>query len=346
MLLENSYSHYSKNKGKMSHHKKKLLADFESDHIMMTLPYMHRKKQYYTKLCDIYLSLNKIFLESKINQTIVLSENYNNTIPVILNHKSVTKQYYDCDDIWLRDYTPKIYFSGNIKKMINYDFNAYGEKYPYIRDNGFKNNLNYSFDEINMDNFVLEGGNLEFSGSGIIITNITCINKNNKNNNINVEKELDNMKTQLEVKELFTIDLPEIKGDDTNGHIDNYVRFLTNDTIVYFASKDKDYCNYEIACELEKQIEVILNKSALINRAIPLYHSKVDELIKDGKIYPYSKLNFIASKDLFIFPYIYKNKDFIESDIESLNIKSKVHVINSEASLIEYGGLHCLTANI
>ena len=34
------------------------------------------------------------------------------------------------------------------------------------------------------------------------------------------------MITQLEVTELFTIDLPGIIGDDTNGHIDNYVRFI------------------------------------------------------------------------------------------------------------------------
>ena len=346
MLLENSYSHYSKNKEKMSLHKKKLFADLESNHIMMIFPYMHRNKSYYEELCNIYLSLNKIFLESNIKQTIVLSKNHKSAIPITFNHSSVTKLYYDCNDIWVRDYMPKIYLCGDTKKMIRYNFNAYGEKYSYIADNNFKNIVNYPSSEINLGDFILEGGNLEFSKSGIIITNIACIKKNNKKNTIDIETELNKMSTQLQVSELFTIDLPEIIGDDTNGHIDNYIRFIQNDTIVYFASKDKSYCNYDVARELEKQIEVILNRSKLIKRAIPVYHSKIDELVINKRIHPYSKLNFITAKDLFIFPCIYKNKDSVELDIESLDLKSKVYVINSEASLIEYGGLHCLSANI
>ena len=76
------------------------------------------------------------------------------------------------------------------------------------------------------------------------------------------------------------------------------------DTIVYFASKDKSYCNYDITYELGKQIDDILNKSTLIKKAIPVYHSKIDELVSNKIIYPYSKLNFIAAKNLFIFPCI------------------------------------------
>ncbi len=101
--------------------------------------------------------------------------------------------------------------------------------------------------------------------------------------------------------ELFTINLNGIIGDDTNGHIDNFIRFIDNETIVYFASKDKSYCNYQLACKLKKQVKDIVDRSKIIKRAIPLYHSKDDELIKNGKIYPYSKLNFIATTDALFF---------------------------------------------
>ena len=100
----------------MSLHKKKLFADFESNHIMMIFPYMHRNKGYYKELCNIYLSLNKIFLESNIKQTIVLSKNHKSTVPIAFDHSSVTKLYYDCNDIWVRDYMPKIYLCGDTKK--------------------------------------------------------------------------------------------------------------------------------------------------------------------------------------------------------------------------------------
>ena len=148
----------------------------------MILPYMHRNKSFYKDLCDIYLTLNKIFLETKTKQTIVLSKDRESDIPMRFDHSSVTKLYYDCDDIWVRDYMSKIYLSGGAKKKITYNFNAYGEKYPYIADNNFKNILDYSSDEINLNDYVLEGGNLEFSENGVIITNIACIKKNNKKN--------------------------------------------------------------------------------------------------------------------------------------------------------------------
>ena len=231
--------------------------------------------------------------------------------------------------------------------MIRYRFNAHGGKYDYNNDNNFKEIFNYVSDEIDIDNFVLEGGNLEFSARGILITNMHCIKKNNiANYTINTEEEINRMIEKLGISELFTINLNGIIGDDTNGHIDNFIRFIDNETIVYFASKDESYCNYQIACRLEKQVEDIVDRSKIIKQAIPLYHSKDDELIKNGKIYPYSKLNFIATTECFIFPCISSNRESLQHDLDGLPSKTKIYVINTEAALTEYGGLHCLTANI
>ena len=221
------------------------------------------------------------------------------------------------------------------------------EKYDYKNDNNFKEIFNYASDGINLDNFVLEGGNLEFSARGVLITNMHCIKKNNiANYMINVEKEINRMIEKLEISELFTINLNGIIGDDTNGHIDNFIRFIDNETIGYFASKGESYCNYQLACKLEKQVKDIVDRSKIIKRAIPLFHSKDDEFIKNGEIYPYSKLNFIATTECFIFPCISNNRESLQHDLDSLPSKTKIYVINTEAALTEYGGLHCLTANI
>ena len=77
-----------------------------------------------------------------------------------------------------------------------------------------------------------------------------------------------------------------------------------------------------------------------------MYHCKDDELIMNGKIYPYSKLNFIATTECFIFPCISSNRESLQHDLDGLPSKTKKYVINTEAALTEYGGLHCLTANI
>ena len=336
-----------KNNEKMSVVKKKLWADYESNHIVMVHPHMHREKSQYGDLCTIFCNLNKIFINNKTKQTIVFDKNGKFQNLYDLRDPSVSKIFYNCDDIWIRDYLPKIYISEGSKKMIRYRFNAYGEKYNHKNDNKFKEIFNYVSDEIDLDNLVLEGGNLEFSARGILITNMHCIKKNNlANYRINVEEEINRMIEKLGIREFFTINLNGIIGDDTNGHIDNFIRFIDNETIVYFASKDESYCNYQLACKLAKQVRDIVDRSKIIKQAIPLYHSKDDELIKNGKIYPYSKLNFIATKECFIFPCISNNRESLQHDLDVLPSKTKMYVINIEAALAEYGGLHCLTANI
>ena len=74
---------------------------------------------------------------------------------------------------------------------------------------------------------------------------------------------------RLGISELFTINLHGIIGDDTNGHIDNFIRFIDNETIVYFASKDESYCNYQLACKLAEQVKDIVDRSKIIKQAIP-----------------------------------------------------------------------------
>ena len=336
-----------KNNEKMSVVKKKLWADYESNHIVMVHPHMHREKSHYGDLCTIFSNLNKIFINNKTKQTIVFDKNGKFQNLYDLGDPSVSKIFYNCDDIWIRDYLPKIYISDGLKKMIRYRFNAYGEKYNHKNDNKFKEIFDYVSDEIDLDNLVLEGGNLEFSARGILITNMHCIKKNNiANYTINVEEEINRMIEKLGIREFFTINLNGIIGDDTNGHIDNFIRFIDNETIVYFASKDESYCNYQLACKLAKQVRDIVDRSKIIKQAVPLYHSKDDELIKNGKIYPYSKLNFIAAKECFIFPCTSNNRESLQHDLDGLPSKTKMYVINTEAALAEYGGLHCLTANI
>ena len=326
----------------------KLFADYESDHIVMIYPHMYQERYFYKNLLDIYTKLIDIFNKNDIEYTVVTKNKYDH-MEILLESIDFPKNTikYECDDIWVRDYLPKIHIANNNKEFINYDFNSYGYKYSYTKEVNLKDMFEYQFVEAGLDDIVLEGGNLEFSSDGVILTNINSILKNNRSNNNQYFKDkLLKAKNKLEVSELFIFDVPEIIGDDTNGHIDNLVRFIDANTILYFASKDTSYHNYPLARKLEGQIENIVNKSKIIKNAIPIYHDKNDEFVVNNKIYPYSKLNFIATQNTFIFPSLEKNKYSIELEIKSLPIKTQVYTINCEAALLEYGGLHCLTANI
>ena len=54
----------------------------------------------------------------------------------------------------------------------------------------------------------------------------------------------------------------------------------------------------------------------------------------------------LLTKNILVIPCINSNKDSIYSDLEDIDIKNKKYILNCEAALFEYGGLHCLTANI
>ncbi len=332
----------------MSKISNKLFADYESKHIIMTFPSMHNKEYYYDELVSIYIKLCNIFSMNNIKQTIVVN-NKDSHYKKFLNsiNAKINVLIYNCNDIWIRDYYPKIYIHNHDKRTINFDYNAYGEKYRYVEDNDFKDFYKIYASELDLKNIIFEGGNLEFSSKGVLITNKNSFIKNN----INLKEDdiflaLNDLKKKIDIPELYILNSYPLLGDDTNGHIDNLVRFISDDTLLYFASLDKTYCNYDIAYELEQQIRIIHKKSKVIKNIIPIYHSENDTFIKNNNIYPYSKLNFIATKNCFIFPTIKNNESTINNDLKILPIKKNLYTINCEASLLENGGPHCLTVNI
>ncbi len=326
----------------------KLFADYMSNHIMMTYPWMHQKYKYYNDLVMIYKNLFEIFAKNNIKQTLILPDKkiYDNyLLNLIENNVDIIK--YTCNDIWIRDYYPKFYFNFQDKKMIKYNYNGYGKKYAYSKDNNLKKIINSDIIGIDLKDTIIEGGNLEFSSKGVLLTNKKCLVKNNiKYTEKEIIKKINIFKDKINLLEIFMIDIDPIAGDDTNGHIDNLVRFIDDETIVYFASDDKEYINYGIASQLKEQIQDIFKKSSIIKNIVPIFHSNNDLLIKNNKICPYSKLNFIATNNCYIFPSIGINEHDMRFQLDNLNLDKKFYLVNSETSLLENGGLHCLTTNI
>ena len=98
----------------------KLFPDFKSQHIMMVHPYMYKRKDYFIDLIKIYKDLNNIFLSNNIAQTIILDDNSILSDYYMESQDSYVQTInYNCDDIWIRDFMPKLYICGHEKKRIN-----------------------------------------------------------------------------------------------------------------------------------------------------------------------------------------------------------------------------------
>ncbi|MDC0415062.1 agmatine deiminase family protein, partial [Gammaproteobacteria bacterium] len=172
------------------------------------------------------------------------------------------------------------------------------------------------------------------------------IQNNHKYSGDEVLDKLIFLKNRISFDELFTLEIEPIKGDDTNGHVDNLVRFIDDENLVYFASTDKSYINYNVAKELKNQLKFIKKKSKKIKNIFPIFHDDRDIFCDNDKYYPYSKLNFLITSNCVVFPSITSNHLSILDDLRDLPILRKKYNINCEASLLECGGLHCLSMNI
>lgn len=325
----------------------KLLADYNSNHIVMVYPAMHNEFFYFEDIKKIYLEISVILSKNNVCQSLIVPEKYSSEdsfFQALSPNVEIIK--YNCDDIWIRDYHPKLYSTMEGLKKIDFDFNGYGEKYAFSNDNNYKYILDKYDSDFDLKGYVIEGGNLEFSSKGVVITNQNSFIKNNyKYSGKNIIDKLMLLKKKIPFNELFVLELDSIKGDDTNGHIDNMIRFIDDENLLYFASTDKSYINYDLAKELKMQLEFIKKKSKIIKNIFPIFHDDRDTLY-DNKFYPYSKLNFIVTSNCIIFPSIKNNDTSIMDSLNDLPVSKIKYNVNCEASLMEYGGLHCLSMNI
>ena len=142
------------------------------------------------------------------------------------------------------------------------------------------------------------------------------------------------------------IDIQELTGDDTDGHIDNLVRFKNDTTLLYMSTNEKDHPDYELLKNLEKQLGKLIKNSNNINDMIPIDHNYQDVVRnRNGSILPFSYLNFIMIGDLIIFP-VNLNTDIQKKKyLEELFPDKNIYFIESSALLNEFGSLHCCSNN-
>jgi len=326
----------------------KLLADYVSNHVVMVYPSMHKKLPHYEDMKNIYSQISNILSSNNIHQSYIVPEDYIDDTSFFKKlNPNIKIIKYNSNDIWIRDYYPKLYSSNEGLKKISFDFNGYGEKYLFENDNNYKYTLDKYNSHFNFKGYVIEGGNLEFSSKGIVITNKNSFIENNQKHPCDkIMDKLMFLKDEIPFNELFTLEIEPIEGDDTNGHIDNLVRFIDDENLVYFASTDKSYINYNVAKELKNQLNFIKKKSKIIKNIFPVFHDDRDIFCDNDKYYPYSKLNFLITANCVLFPSITSNHLSILDDLRDLPIFRKKYNINCEASLLECGGLHCLSMNI
>ena len=250
------------------------------------------------------------------------------------------------NDAWCRDHGPAFLINPNnpVPKMIvDWGYNAWGNKYPpYNLDDVIPTLIGR---ELNIPvihpGIVMEGGSVEFNGKGTLLTSTACLLNDNRNPHLNQEQIEQYLSDYYGVKQILWVD-EGIVGDDTDGHIDDTVRFVNEDTVVTVVETNKQDENFDLLQQNLKQIKQmrLLNCKQLNIIELPM----PSPIIWEEQRLPASYANFYISNAAVVVPtYRDKNDQVVLDILSKVFTDRKVIGIDSTDVIWGLGSWHCLS---
>ena len=254
-------------------------------------------------------------------------------------------------DSWIRDYGPlTIKNNSGERLMTRWQFNGWGGKYgdDYKKDSLATVGLSkYLKSKICDVDFVLEGGSIEVNGKGLLITSTNCLLNENRNANYSkTEIELI-LKKHLGIKKVIWLS-GEIKGDDTDGHIDDAVRLVADNTVVCIREQNKNDENYHAIESLYQDLckESDQDGNPLKVVALPMPEPVYDEY-QEGMRLPASYANFLITNNKVLVPVFNCKQDHEALQVLQEIFKTrKVVGIYARHLISGFGAVHCLSMQL
>ncbi len=257
------------------------------------------------------------------------------------------------NDTWIRDYGP-LAFENNTTgrlQMADFTFNGWGMKFAADKDNQVCRKLfadGLFAPEIELCNhlrFVLEGGSVESDGLGTILTTRHCLMEANRNAGYEAEQFINLWIDFMGSRRLLMLEHGQLEGDDTDGHIDTLVRFLTADTLVYTQCTRPEDSHFAELEAMEKELKQFRGIDDTPYHLLPLPLPSAIHAA-DGHRLPATYANFLFVNGAILLPVYGVPED--EEALRTLQAATPRQVIpiNCRALIEQHGSLHCATMQI
>lgn len=326
---------------------KRLPAQWERQRLVL-LSFPHPKTDWKDALPNAFTPFIRIAQAISYKEPVyIICHNKEEIASLFCNHFNMTFIEIDTNDTWIRDYGYISIYENDKLKLLDFNFNAWGNKFEYSLDNS----VNYLLHKkgymgtipLQKIDFILEGGSIDSDGNGTILTTTSCLlSRNSGKNREEIEKKFQEW---FGVTKVLWLENGALEGDDTDGHIDTLARFINKETIVYLKSEDKEDIHYKPLEKMEKELKEFKTKENKPYNLIPLPMTK--PIYKDKKRLPSTYANFLITNYALIYP---KYNDINDIKVEKIfkSIFPNKEVIGVDCRiLIEQGGsLHCSTMQI
>lgn len=260
---------------------------------------------------------------------------------------------YPCasNDSWARDHGPLAVETEEGFKLLDFQFNGWGDKFPHELDNQVSQKLfsqnAFPYAAIETQDWVLEGGSIEVDGQGTLMTTTSCLLNKNRNPGLSKADIEARLSCAFGIKKINWLDYGYLAGDDTDGHIDTLARLCPNNTIIYTACDDEQDEHYDELKKMEAQLKLFTNANGDPYRLLPLpWAGEVLGDESDVRL-PSTYTNFLIVNEAVLVP-IY-NLPMDEDALEVISQAFPGYEIFGIpcSSLIEQGGsLHCITMQL
>lgn len=318
------------------------------------LSWPHKEASWPGKINSIYPSycefIRILTLGEKVRINVVDEQMKNFALQHLINAKVDLKQveffYHPTNDAWCRDHGPAFLVNpdADIKKIIvDWGYNAWGNKYPpYDLDDVVPSLIGKHYNiPVLHPGIVMEGGSVEFNGRGTVLTSSCCLLNENRNPHLNQAQLEQYLVDYYGVEQILWVE-DGIEGDDTDGHIDDTVRFVNEDTVLTVVETKLNDANY---APLQKNLKN-LNQMRLLNgKQLNVIELPMpDPVIYDDMRLPASYANFYISNKHVIVPIFKSNNDEKALEIISGAFPGREIVgIDSTDIIWGLGSFHCLS---
>ncbi len=323
-------------------------------HTATWLSWPHKEASWPGKIQTIYPNYALFIKELTRGETVcinVLDEAMKNFATAVLNKENVDLSkvnffYHPTNDAWCRDHGPAFLINPNAeqkKVIVDWNYNAWGNKYPpYDLDDVVPTLIGKQFDyPVYYPGIIMEGGSVEFNGAGSLMSSTACLLNPNRNPHLNQQQIEEYLMNYYGVQQILWVD-EGIVGDDTDGHIDDTVRFVNEDTVITVVEEKKGDQNYAL---LQHNLTQLKQMRLLNNKQLNIVELPMpDDVVYEEQRLPASYANFYIANQSVIVPTFRSPKDDRAlSIIQSCFPEREVVGIDSTDIIWGLGSFHCLS---
>lgn len=327
-------------------------AEFEP-HEATWLSWPHKEESWPGKIATIYASYAKFIKAVSENEKVRINVNDEEMklfAESVLAHENVNMHhveffFHPTNDAWCRDHGPAFVINPDKKEkaIVDWGYNAWGNKYPpYDLDDVIPTLIAKRLNlPVFYPNIIMEGGSVEFNGKGTLLTSKSCLLNPNRNPRLNQQQIENYLREYYGVEQILWVD-EGIEGDDTDGHIDDTVRFVNEDTVVAVVEENKHDENYT---PLQKNLQQLSAMRLPNGKQLNIIELPMpDEIIYETQRLPASYANFYIANNIVVVPVFNCDKDEKALQIISQCFHTrKVIGINSVDIIWGLGSFHCLS---